>query len=293
MGDYLIRVLPKKLNFRAFGVCLPEAVDEARRLQNLSPVATAALGRALAGVALLSADLKFGKVFMQIKGDGPLKEILAEANHEGHLRGMVRNPQVDLPPKNKKLPVGLAVGQKGFINIIRDYGLKEPYQGSIALVSGEIAEDLAYYLTVSEQVPSACALGVLVDVDGKVLQAGGYLIQKLPEATEEEISYLEEKLKNYPPLTTQLQAGKSIEEILTELLGEIEILEKRALYYKCTCSLERVEETLLALGEKELTEVLAEGKPLTVTCNFCQKAYEVPIERVKELLKYLREKGHA
>ncbi len=293
MRDYLIRVLPKEINFRAFGVYIPEAVETARRLQNLSPVATAALGRALAGASLLSADLKFGRVFIQIIGNGPLREVLAEADYQGNLRGMVRNPQVYLEPENKKLPVGKAIGSQGFINVIRDFGLKEVYQSSIELISGEIAEDLAYYLTVSEQIPSACSLGVLVDIDGSVLQAGGFLIQKLPTTADEEIFFLEEKLKQIRPLTTLLQEGKKIEEILEEILGEIEILETRSLRFRCSCGIERVEEALIALGDEELRSLLAEGKPAEVTCNFCGQVYQISTSRIEELLKILKErKGH-
>ncbi|MGC8966683.1 MAG: Hsp33 family molecular chaperone HslO [Caldimicrobium sp.] len=285
MRDYLIRVLPKKFNFRVFGVFLPETVEEARRRQNLSPIATAALGRALAGVALLSADLKFGKILLQINGGGPLGEILAEADYQGNLRGLVKNPQVHLPPENKKLPVGKAVGNQGYLNVIRDYGLKEVYQSSSNLLSGEIAEDLAYYLTTSEQIPSACALGVLVNTDGSVLTAGGFLIQKLPEAKEEEITYLEKILTELKPITEYLSTGLKIEEVLEKIFKDIEILEIREVRFKCTCSLERVEEALIALGGEELEEMLKEGKPVEVTCEFCKERYLISIEKIKELIE--------
>ncbi|MGC9141233.1 MAG: Hsp33 family molecular chaperone HslO [Caldimicrobium sp.] len=285
MRDYLIRVLPKKFNFRVFGVFLPETVEEARRRQSLSPIATAALGRALAGVALLSADLKFGKILLQINGGGPLGEILAEADYQGNLRGLVKNPQVHLPPENKKLPVGKAVGNQGYLNVIRDYGLKEVYQSSSNLLSGEIAEDLAYYLTTSEQIPSACALGVLVNTDGSVLTAGGFLIQKLPEAKEEEITYLEKILTELKPITEYLSTGLKIEEVLEKIFKDIEILERRDVRFKCTCSLERVEEALIALGGEELEEMLKEGKPVEVTCKFCKERYLISIEKIKELIE--------
>jgi len=285
MKDYLIRVLPKKFNFRVFGVFLPETVEEARRRQSLSPIATAALGRALAGVALLSADLKFGKILLQINGGGPLGEILAEADYQGNLRGLVKNPQVYLPPENKKLPVGKAVGNQGYLNVIRDYGLKEIYQSSSNLLSGEIAEDLAYYLTTSEQIPSACALGVLVNTDGSVLTAGGFLIQKLPEAKEEEITYLEKILTELKPITEYLSTGLKIEEVLEKIFKDIEILERREVRFKCTCSLERAEEALIALGGEELEEMLKEGKPVEVTCEFCKERYLISIEKIKELIE--------
>jgi len=264
---------------------MPDAVEEARRRQVLSPIATAALGRAMAGAALLSADLKFGKILIQIQGNGPLQEILAEADYQGNVRGLVKNPSVFLPPENRKLPVGKAVGKEGFINVIRDLGLKEVYQSSARLISGEIAEDLAYYLTNSEQAPSACALGVLVDTDGKVLTAGGLLIQKMPMAEDEEVSLLEKRLLELKPLTELLSQGQTIEEILEGLFEEIEILERREVRFRCTCSLERVEEVLIALGKEELESLLNEGKPVEVTCEFCKERYVLPLERINELIK--------
>lgn len=285
---YLVRALPVDKNFRAFAVECKDVVETVRKLQGLSPIASAALGRALAGVALLSADLKTGKILLQINGKGPLGEILAECNYKGELRGTVRNPDVHLEIKGKKLPVGEAVGKNGFISVIKDLGLKEIYQSSTKLVSGEIAEDLAYYLTVSEQIPSAVSLGVLIGTDGSVLAAGGYLIQKLPEAKEEEIAELEEKLKNFPPITSLLSQGKTPEEVLTMLFLNIKILEKRELKYKCTCSEERVEGMLLALGEKELEDFIKKNEPVEVICHFCRKKYMISLDRVKELLKELK-----
>ncbi|AIH04791.1 MULTISPECIES: Hsp33 family molecular chaperone HslO [Thermodesulfobacterium] len=282
---YLVRGLPVDKNFRVYAVCCKEIVEEARRLQGLSPVASAALGRALAGVALLSADLKIGKVLLQIKGDGPLGEILAEGDYQGFLRGTVQNPHVYIDPINRKLPVGLAVGKKGFISVVKDLGLKEPYYGSVELISGEIAEDLAYYLTVSEQIPSAVSLGVLVDRDGTILAAGGFLVQKLPEATESELEEIEAKLKNFPPVTSLLSSGKTPEEILQMIFPNLQILEKRPLAWRCTCSEKRVEEVLIAMGRGELEGFLKEGKPVSVTCEFCKKTYHISLERVKELLK--------
>jgi len=253
---YVVRALPVNKNFRAFAVECKDVVETVRKIQGLSPVASAALGRALAGVALLSADLKTGKILLQINGGGPLGEILAEGNYQGNLRGTVRNPNVYLEIKNKKLPVGEAVGKNGFISVVKDLGLKEVYQSSIKLISGEIAEDLAYYLTVSEQIPSAVSLGVLVNTDGSILAAGGFMIQKLPEAQDKEIAELEEKLKNFPLITTLLSQNKTPEEILEMLFSNIKILEKRELRYKCTCSKERVENMLIALGEKELEDFI-------------------------------------
>lgn len=282
---YLIRALPVDKNFRVFAVECRDIVEEIRKLQNLSPVASAAIGRAIAGVALLSGDLKTGKVLLQINGKGPLGEILAEGDHQGNLRGTVQNPQVYLDPIDKKLPVGKAVGKNGFISVIKDLGLREVYQGSTELVSGEIAEDLAYYLTVSEQIPSAVSLGVLVDVDGTILAAGGFMIQKLPEAKEEEIAELEKILKNLPPITQLLNSGKTLEEIVKMIFPEVYIFEKRKLKFKCTCSQEKVERALVALGKLELELLYKEGKPIEVTCEFCKNKYTVDLQRLKELIK--------
>jgi len=278
---YVVRALPVNKNFRAFAVECKDVVETVRKIQGLSPVASAALGRALAGVALLSADLKTGKILLQINGGGPLGEILAEGNYQGDLRGTVRNPNVYLEIKNKKLPVGEAVGKNGFISVVKDLGLKEVYQSSIKLISGEIAEDLAYYLTVSEQIPSAVSLGVLVNTDGSILAAGGFMIQKLPEAQDKEIAELEEKLKNFPLITTLLSQNKTPEEILEMLFSNIKILEKRELRYKCTCSKERVENMLIALGEKELEDFIKKKESVEVTCHFCRTKYTIPLERIK------------
>ncbi|MCU4138867.1 MAG: Redox-regulated molecular chaperone [Thermodesulfobacteria bacterium] len=286
---YVVRALPVNKNFRAFAVECKDVVETVRKIQGLSPVASAALGRALAGVALLSADLKTGKILLQINGGGPLGEILAEGNYQGNLRGTVRNPNVYLEIKNKKLPVGEAVGKNGFISVVKDLGLKEVYQSSIKLISGEIAEDLAYYLTVSEQIPSAVSLGVLVNTDGSILAAGGFMVQKLPEAQDKEIAELEEKLKNFPLITTLLSQNKTPEEILEMLFSNIKILEKRELRYKCTCSKERVENMLIALGEKELEDFIKKKESVEVTCHFCRTKYTIPLERIKELLKELKE----
>ena len=287
---YVVRALPVNKNFRAFAVECKDIVETVRKLQNLSPIASAALGRALAGVALLSADLKTGKILLQINGGGPLGEILAEGNYKGELRGTVKNPYVYLEIKDKKLPVGEAVGKNGFISVVRDLGLKNVYQSSSKLISGEIAEDLAYFLTVSEQIPSAVSLGVLVGTDGSILAAGGFLIQKLPEASEEEIAELEKILKSFPPTTALLSQGKTPEDILIMIFSEIEILERRELKYKCNCSEERVENMLVALGEKELEDLVKKKEPVEVICHFCRKKYVVPLEKVKAILEELKSK---
>ncbi len=288
---YVVRGLAREGHFRVFAVECKEVVEEVRNLQGLSPVATAAVGRALAGVAMLAVDLKEGKVLLQIQGDGPLKEIIAEGDAKGNLRATVRNPWVEIPPEKGKLPVGKAVGKRGYLSVAKDLGFKEPYQGSVNLISGEIAEDLAYYLTVSEQIPSAVSLGVLVDTDGSVLQAGGFMVQKMPDATEEEVIELEEKIKALPPVTRLLSQGYKPEDMLKEIFPDIEFLETREVRHRCHCSLKRVEEALIALGEKELEEILREGKPLEITCNFCKRTYNISLENIKKLLEEAKKRG--
>ena len=283
---YAVRGLAKDGAFRVFAADTKDIVEEARRRHRTTPTATAALGRALTAAALLGLDLKTGRVMVQINGGGPLGEILAEADAEGNVRGLVQRPNVHLTPQKGKLLVGQAVGRNGFLSVTRDLGLKEPYQGSVALVSGEIAEDLSYYLTVSEQIPSAVALGVFVETDNTVRAAGGFLIQTMPAATDEQITQIEEVLKDLPPVTKLLREGLSPEEILERIFGpgEIQILEKRPLAYRCRCSRERVERALVALGPKELEALIRKGEPAKITCDFCGEVYlfDLPeLERIQ------------
>ncbi len=286
--SYVVRGLAKNGSFRVFAADTRDIVEEAKNRHGTAPTATAALGRALTAAALLGADLKTGRVMIQINGGGPLGEILAEADAEGHVRGLVQRPQVHLTPQKGKLLVGQAVGRDGYISVTRDLGLKEPYQGSTQLLSGEIAEDLSYYLTVSEQIPSAVALGVFVDTDNTVTAAGGFLIQTMPQATEEEISHTEAILRELPPVTTLLREGLSPEEILTRIFGqEVEILEKRPLRYQCRCSRERVERALIALGPEEIKGLIEKGEPAEITCDFCRERYVFSVEELRKLLSQI------
>ncbi len=284
---YAIRGLTKDGAFRVFAADTKDIVEEARRRHKTSPTATAALGRALTAAALLGLDLKTGRVMIQINGQGPLGEILAEADAEGRVRGLVQRPHIHLTPRKGKLLVGQAVGRNGYLSVTRDLGLKEPYQGSVSLVSGEIAEDLSYYLTVSEQIPSAVALGVFVNPDNTVEAAGGFLIQTMPSATEEQISRTEGVIKKLPPVTSLLREGLSPEEILTKIFGEgeIQILEKRPLEYRCRCSRERVERALVALGPEELKELVRRKEPAKITCDFCGTVYLFEISELEQLLQ--------
>lgn len=290
--SYAVRGMTRDGAFRIFAADTRDLVEEARKRHHTSPTATAALGRALTAAALLGLDLKTGRVMIQINGGGPLGEIIAEADAEGNVRGLVQRPHVHLTPRKGKLLVGQAVGREGYISVTRDLGLKEPYQGAVKLVSGEIAEDVSYYLTVSEQVPSAVALGVFVDTENRVEAAGGFLIQTLPAATDEAITATEKVLKELPPVTTLLREGLSPEEILFRIFGKegVEILEKRPLAYRCRCSRERVERALAALGPEEIKALIAKKEPAQITCDFCGEKYLFSPEELEALLASLEVK---
>jgi len=286
--SYVVRGLAKNGSFRVFAADTRDIVEEAKNRHATAPTATAALGRALTAAALLGADLKTGRVMIQINGGGPLGEILAEADAQGNVRGLVQRPHIHLTPQKGKLLVGQAVGKEGYVSVTRDLGLKEPYQGSTQLVSGEIAEDLSYYLTVSEQIPSAVALGVFVDTDNTVTAAGGFLIQTMPQATDEEITHTEAILRELPPVTTLLREGLSPEEILSRIFGdEVEILEKRPLRYQCRCSRERVERALIALGPEELQKLIEKGEAAEITCDFCREKYVFTVDELRNLLNQI------
>ncbi|OAG27318.1 Hsp33 family molecular chaperone HslO [Thermodesulfatator autotrophicus] len=292
--SYAVRGMTKDGAFRIFAADTKDIVEEARKIHRTSPTATAVLGRALTAAALLGLDLKTGRVMIQINGGGPIGEVLAEADAEGNVRGLVQKPNIHLTPQKGKLLVGQAVGRNGFISVTRDLGLKEPYQGSTKLISGEIAEDVSYYLTVSEQIPSAVGLGVFVDTDNQVKAAGGFLIQTLPAATEEQISNIEEVLKKLPPVTSLLREEKlNPEEILYRIFGKdnVEILEKRPLAYRCRCSRERVERALVALGPKEIEELIKKNEPARITCDFCNQEYIFTIEELEKLLSQIEKKS--
>lgn len=276
MSDYLVRSMTKDGGIRGLAVVTTGLVEEARRRHNVWPTAIAALGRALTGGILLGALLKTGqRVAIKIEGDGPLKKILVEADSNGAVRGYVARPQVHLPPRNGKLDVAGAVGRTGVLTVSKDLRLKEPYTGIVRLVSGEIAEDLAFYLVESEQVPSALALGVYVETDGRVSAAGGFLIQTLPPVHEEILEQLIGRIQGLPPVTDLLRGGQSPEDILAAIYGECpyRVLEKYAVAWQCSCSRERVERVLLTLGRAELMEMAQQEEVTAVTCEFCGQSY--------------------
>lgn len=288
--DEIVRVLIEDAPVKAMAISGKNLVERARAIHDTWPVATAALGRALLAASLLGNQLKdeAGSVTLRINGGGPLGSIIAVSDCGGNVRGYVQNGAVDLPRKSHaKLDVGAAMGAGGELTIIRDMGLKEPYVGSVPLVSGEIAEDLAAYYAQSEQVPTACALGVLVAPDQTVSAAGGYLIQLLPGADESVIEKIEAGVQRVGPVSAPLSQGISAEELLLRVLGDfsVKVLEHDPVEYRCGCSRERVSRALLSMGRAELEAMIEEQGGAQLTCQFCDAIYEFSREDLKKLLE--------
>ncbi len=288
MADCLIRGITKDGYIRLTAVQTTEIAERARRIHGMLPLATAALGRALTAVSMMGDQLKIddGSVTMQIRGGGPLGTVTAVADSAGNVRGYLQNPAAVLPLKaNGKLDVGGGVGREGLLTIIRDFGSGEPFSGKVELVSGEIAEDVAAYFAASEQVPSACVLGVLVGTDQHVRQAGGYIIQLLPGAPEALAHILEMRLEEAESLTAQLDAGLDIEAVVRDLLDGfgLEIVERHDIKYDCKCSLDKVERALRSMGKSELKAMMKQEGKAHITCQFCDREYTVEMPRLSEL----------
>ncbi|MBI1911447.1 MAG: Hsp33 family molecular chaperone HslO [Deltaproteobacteria bacterium] len=269
-----------------FGLVDTATVEKARLIHGTYPTASAALGRVISGSLLLASTLKDNqKVELQVAGDGPLKEIFAEADPQGRVRGYVARPHVQLELKNNKLDVGGAVG-KGFLNVLKSLGGREPYRGTVTLQTGEIAEDLAYYLSTSEQVPSAVALGVYVDTDNSVKAAGGYMVQPLPGTPDETIDYLENRLKTVRPVSSMILDGLGPKEIMNEAVGlPIKFIDEIKVNYFCPCSKSRVLDAVAALGKADIEDYIKKGESVEVTCRFCKSFYKINPEELEELLK--------
>ncbi|MGN0325586.1 MAG: Hsp33 family molecular chaperone HslO [Lachnospiraceae bacterium] len=289
MSDVILRAVAGNAEVRIFVADTRELVQEAFEKHNTSPVATAALGRLLTAGAMMGAMQKGEKdlLTLKIKGDGPIGSITVTADAASRVKGYVGNPSVDIPLKsNGKLDVSGAIGA-GDLTVIKDLGLKEPYIGRTELQTGEIAEDLTYYFTLSEQTPSSVGLGVLVDRDYSVRQAGGFIIQLMPAATEDTISRLEKNLSNITSVTSLLDSGKTPEDIL-EILTEsmdVEITDRIKPSYYCNCSKERVQKALVSLGREELTSMIEEGKTIEVHCDFCNRYYYFTVEELGTLME--------
>lgn len=289
MNDYIIRATAANDQIRAFAAVTTEMVETAREHHNTSPVATAALGRLLTAGAMMGSMMKGEKdvLTLQIKAGGPLQGITVTADSQGNVKGYVGNPDVCIPANSKgKLDVAGAVGP-GFLTVIKDMGLKEPYSGQVMLQTCEIAEDLTYYFATSEQVPSAVGLGVLMNKNNTVRQAGGFIVQLMPFAEEEVISRLEQNVQKINSVTNLLEEGHTPESLLEKVLEgfDVQINEKMDTRFCCNCSKERVAKALISIGRKELNEMIQEGKPIEMNCHFCNTNYNFTVEELKEILR--------
>ena len=289
MNDYIIRATAANDQIRAFAAVTTEMVETAREHHNTSPVATAALGRLLTAGAMMGSMMKGEKdvLTLQIKAGGPLQGITVTADSQGNVKGYVGNPDVCIPANSKgKLDVAGAVGP-GFLTVIKDMGLKEPYSGQVMLQTCEIAEDLTYYFATSEQVPSAVGLGVLMNKNNTVRQAGGFIVQLMPFAEEDVISKLEQNVQKINSVTNLLEEGDTPESLLEKVLEgfDVQINEKMDTRFHCNCSKERVEKALISIGRKELNEMIQEGKPIEMNCHFCNTNYNFTVEELKEILR--------
>ena len=288
MEDYLVRAIAANGQVRAFAAYTKNTVETARQAHNTSPVVTAGLGRLLTAGAMMGSMMKGDREVLTIKaeGSGPVGHYLVTADSKGNVKGYAANPNVILPANAAgKLDVGGSLGV-GLLTVIKDLGLKEPYTGTCELVSGEIAEDLTYYFASSEQTPSSVGLGVLMTKDNTVNVAGGFIIQLMPDATEETISIVEEKISTIKSVTSMLENGLDPEGIINLILGGLdpEILDKMPVRFHCNCSKERVSKALIAIGRKELDNIIADNEPIEVKCHFCNKAYNFTVDELKKLV---------
>ena len=285
MADYVIRATAADGQIRAFAATTRDLTETARQAHNTSPVATAALGRLMTAAVMMGYDMKGEDdlLTLKIQGDGPIGGLVVTADSKGEVKGYAFNPGVMLPPNDKgKLDVGGALGI-GVLSVIKDIGLKEPYVGQTILVSGEIAEDLTYYYATSEQTPSSVALGVLMNKDNTVRQAGGFIIQLMPGASEAVISALEKKIGEIHSITTLLDVGNTPETILG-----LEINEKLPAKFTCNCNKSRIERALISVGKKDIQEMIDDGKPIEVNCHFCNKNYTFDVDELKDILEKAR-----
>lgn len=287
MNDYMVRATAANAQIRAFACTTREMVETARASHNTSPVVTAALGRLLSAGAMMGSMLKGEQdlLTLQIKGDGPVNGLTVTADAKGNVKGYANVPDVILPANAVgKLDVGGAVGN-GFLSVIKDLGLKEPYVGQTELQTGEIAEDLTYYFAASEQVPSCVGLGVLMERNNTVRQAGGFIVQLMPFAEEEVIGKLEENLKRIASVTTMLDQGNAPEQILEIVLDglDVEIMDTLPCRFYCNCDKTRVEKALISIGRKELKDMINEDKEIEVNCHFCNRNYVFSVEELQAL----------
>ena len=293
MSDYIVRAIAANGQIRAFAATTKNLVEEAKNRHNTSPIATVALGRLLTGGAMMGTMMKNDAdiVTIQIKSDGPIGAMTVTADAKGRVKGFVKNPQVMLPLKNGKLDVAGALGI-GVLSVIKDIGLKEPYVGDTILVTSEIADDLTYYFATSEQVPSSVGLGVLMNKDNTVEQAGGFIIQLLPGASEETVNLLEKRFAEVKSVTDLLEKGMMPEQILEFILKDMDlnILDKINTQFYCNCSKDRVSKAVMSTGAEEIQQMIDDNEPIEVNCHFCNSHYTFSVEELKEMLEAVNRK---
>ena len=292
MKDYLVRATAADARIRAFAATTRQMVETARQKHDTSPVVTAALGRLLTAGSMMGSMLKGEEdlLTLQVTGDGPMGGMTVTADSKGHVKGYANEPQVILPANSQgKLDVGGAVGS-GILRVIQDSGLKDPYVGQTVLQTGEIAEDLTYYFATSEQVPSSVGLGVLMERDNTVRQAGGFIVQLMPFAEEETISRLEQNLGKIRSVTSMLDEGLTPEELLGLVLEgmDIQFRDTCEVEFSCSCSKERVEKALISIGREEIDKMIADGEPIEVKCHFCNKGYQFSVQELEEIVEKCR-----
>ena len=288
MQDHLIRVVSPDGLFRAAAAVTTDLVRTICEKQQTDITATVALGRLLTGGALLSCLLKGQqRLALSIEGNGPLGKMSVEADAAGKIRGTIRNPIANLPPVGERFDVAGAVGKAGFLHVWKDLGLKSPYQSMVQLQSSEIAEDLAWYLTSSEQVPSSLGLGVELDLEGQVAVAGGFLVQSLPPGNSEQVEVLSERIKGLPPTTSLLRQGLTPTEILTRIFSDADfhIQQETSLQFSCPCNQQQIEQMLIGLGRQDLTSLMEEQGSVAVICEYCRHHYQFNREEVSKLLE--------
>ncbi len=289
MSDLRIRAIAADSEIQITAVTSTEAVERARQIHRTMPTATAALGRALTICSIMGSQLKVddGSVTVQFKGNGPLGSVVCVSDSDGNVRGYLQNPACDLPLRSDgKLNVGAGIG-RGYLMVIKDIGLKDPVSGTTVLVNGEIAEDITRYFAESEQIPSACALGVLVDTDQSVKQAGGYLVQLMPGCPDADIDRLEHNIQKAGSMTAMLDSGMSLQDIILAILDgfKVEFLQESTFKYQCNCSHDKVTRALISMGKEELCKLAAEEDKLEITCQFCDRVYEFTNAEIKKILE--------
>lgn len=286
MKDYLVRGIVESKNCRVFACVTTGVVEEARKHHGLWPTASAALGRMMTASLMMARMNKNNeKMTTTINGGGPIGTMITVTNGDGNIKGFVANPEVHYTYNDTgKLAVGVAVGNQGTLQVVRDMGLKEPFVGTVPLQTGEIGDDFTYYFAVSEQAPSVVSLGVLVNDTNEILSSGGMIIQLLPEATEEDIAYIENQVKSMAPISSLIQEGKTPEEILQSLFEDVKILETQDVFFHCDCSKERMEQALITLGEKEIQAMIQEDHGCEICCHFCNTKYHFSEEDLEKLI---------